>query len=285
MASHRRLPISARHAFALALDLAVRRDAVQSLLVPFLLHTPWVVAQALLTGPDEPGGMTARNLALNSGVLLGDFLVSLFVAAMLRFRARSVFNTTPGTPAAGALQCYRRALGRLPWLFVTELLRNAAVFAAGLFLVLPGVWVGFRLSMATEAAVLRDTTAFGAFRRSYRLAAGRLERWLEMIVISVVLVLTVLFTCVIGFFALPHTSWSTWATVALCVLPLVMSVIQYAWTFFYLRLEEIDVPLIVGSIPPASSRGGGEGAGAGASPAPRLKLVEGRAPSEPPASH
>jgi len=278
MASHRRLPISARHAFALALDLAVRRDAVQSLLVPFLLHTPWAVAQALLPVPDTPGGMTARNLALNSVALLGDFLVSLLVAAMLRFRARSVFNTATTTPPASALQCYRRALGRLPWLFVTELLRNAAVFAAGLFLVLPGVWVGFRLSMATEASVLRDTTAFGAFRRSYRLAAGRLERWLEMIVISVVLVLTVLFMCVIGFFTLPHTSWSTWATVALCVLPLVMSVTQYAWTFFYLRLEEIDVPLIVGSIPPASSRGGGEGVSAGASAAPRLKLVEGRAP-------
>jgi hypothetical protein len=285
MASHRRLPISARHAFALALDLAVRRDAVQSLLVPFLLHTPWVVAQALLPGPDEPGGMTARNLSLNSAVLLGDFLMSLLVAAMLRFRARSVFNTPPGTPAAGALQCYRRALGRLPWLFVTELLRNVAMFGAGLFLVLPGVWVGFRFSMATEAAVLRDTTAFGAFRRSYRLAAGRLERWLEMIVISVVVVLTVLFACVTGFFAMPHTSWSTWATVALCVLPLVMSVIQYAWTFFYLRMEEIDVPLVVGSIPPAGSRGGGEGAVAGTTPQPRLKLVEGRAPSEPPGRH
>ena len=104
----------------------------------------------------------------------------------------------------------------------------------------------------------------------------RLERWLEMIAISVVLVLGVLFTCVAGFFALPKTTWSTWATVALCALPLVMSVIQYAWTFFYLRLEEIDIPVVIGRIPPGA-RGPGEGAAASAA-APRLKLVEGRSP-------
>lgn len=282
MASHRRLPISARHAFALAIDLAVRRDAVQSLLVPSLLYLPWVVAQAMLPGPDEPGGLTAHNLFLNSVVLLGDFLVSLLVAAMLRFRARSVFNTAPGTRVAGAWECYARALRRLPWLFVTELLRNLAMFAAGVFLVLPGIWVGFRLSLATEAVVLRDTTAFGAFARSYHLTPARLERWLEMTAISVMLVLTILFTCVVGFFAMPASSWSEWATVALCTLPLVMAVIQYAWTFFYLRLEEIDLPLVVGSIPPAAGRTAGEtDTGASSSSTPRLKLVEGRSPPDP----
>src|SRR2546426_940809 len=144
MVPHRRLPISARHAFALAFDLAVRRDPVQSLLVP--------------------------------------------------------------------------------WLFVTELLRNIVMFGAGLFLVLPGVWVGFRLSLATEAAVLRDTSALGAFQRSFHLTAARLERWLEMIAISVVAVLAILFACVIGFFTFaksPWSTWSTWATVALLALPLV----------------------------------------------------------------
>ena len=48
MSPHRRPPISARHAFALAFDLAVRRDPVQSLLVPFLLRAPWILALAVL---------------------------------------------------------------------------------------------------------------------------------------------------------------------------------------------------------------------------------------------
>lgn len=275
MTSHRRLPISARHAFALAFELAVRRDPVQSLWVPLLLHAPWLALQAVLPGPDEPGGLTPRNLLLNSVVLAADFLVSLLVAAMLRFRARSVYNALPGGAPAPVLECYGRALGRLPWLFVTEVLRNVAIFGAGLFLVLPGVWVSFRLSLATEAAVLRDTTAFGAFERSFALTPARLERWLEMLVMSVVVGLAVLFTCAAGFLALPGTSWSTWVTVALFLLPLVMTLIQYAWTFFYLRLEEIDLPRVVAPVPAEGQRSISGGGSAGSPAMPRLRLVEG----------
>jgi hypothetical protein len=274
MSPHRRPPISARHAFALAFDLAVRRDPIQSLVVPLLLHAPWLAMQAVLPAPDEPGGLTARNLLLNSVVLVADFFVSLLVAGMLRFRARSVFEAAPNVEPASALACYGRSLARLPWLVVTEILRNLAMFGAGLFLVLPGVWVGFRLSMATEAVVLRDTTAFGAFGRSFELTAARLERWLEMIAMSVVVVLAVLFSCALCFFLLPGTSWSTWATVALFLLPLVMTLIQYAWTFFYLRLEQVDTPVIT------TGSGGGAGAGRGEGPGqaamPQLKVVEGR---------
>ena len=281
MPTHSRLPISARHAFALAFDLAVRRDAVQSLWVPLLLHTPWLAMQAVLPTPDEPEGATANNLLLHSTVLLGDFIVSLLVAGMLRFRARSVFSTPPDSEPADVLGCYARAVARLPWLFVTELLRNAAMFAAGLFLVVPGVWVGFRLSMATEAAVLCDTTAFGAFARSFQLTPGRLERWLEMVAISVAMVFTVLFTCALFFLALPATPWSTWATVALFLMPPVTTLIQYAWTFFYLRLEEADVPNVVGEIRPATAHSGAGGGDAGRETRPNLRVVEGTGADHP----
>jgi len=52
----------------------VSRDPAQSLVVPFFLHLPWVVAQAML--PDNGAGVTARTLFWNSVILLGDFLVS-----------------------------------------------------------------------------------------------------------------------------------------------------------------------------------------------------------------
>ena len=264
-----RQPISTRHAFALAFDLAVRRDPVQSLWVPLLLHTPWLAMQAMLPAPDEPEGMTARNLLLNSVVLVGDALVTLLIAGMLRFRAQSVFNTPAGAAPADVLTCYARSIRRLPWLFATELLRNAAMFGAGLFLVLPGVWVGFRLSLATEAVVLREHTSFAAFGRSFELTEGRLERWLEMIAMSVVLALSVLFALAALFFAFPQTSWSTWVTVGLFLLPLVMTVIQYAWTFFFLRLDELDVE--AADEPEDEAMGGGGGGGG----LPRLKIVHG----------
>ena len=280
MSPHRRIPISARHTFALAFDLAVRRDPVQSLWVPLLLHAPWVTMQALLPAPDEPGGMTERNLLLQSVVLLGEFLVTLLVAGMLRFRARSVYNTPAGVHPASAILCYGQALARLPWLLVTEVLRNLAMVAAGLFLVLPGVWVGFRLSLATEAAVLREGNAIDAFARSYQLTKARLERWLEMIVISVVITLGMLFTLAALFFALPNTSWSTWVTVGLFLFPLVMTVIQYAWTFLFLRLDEIEQSGEEDSDLEAEVVGaaGGNGAAGGSGP-PRLRVVEGRGPS------
>jgi len=142
---------------------------------------------------------------------------------------------------------------------------------AGLLLLIPGVWLGFRLSLATEAVVLRGTGLVGGFARSYQLTEGRLERWLEMTALSVVLVLCVLFSCALCFLVFPATSWSTWVSVALFVLPLVMSVIQYAWTFFYLRLEEIDLAKQAGSPGDGLGLTGTHGRSGAA---PRLKLVE-----------
>jgi len=275
MSIPRRPPTSARHAFALAFDLAVRRDRMQSLWVPLLFHTPWLVLQAVVPSPDEPGGSSARNLMLSSVILLGDFSVSLVVASMLRFRALSVHEAGAAGQPAGALECYARGFTRLPWLFATELLRNLALFGAGLFLLLPGLWVGFRFSLATEAVVLRRTGVLGAFGRSYRLTEARLEPWLEMSAFSVVMVLCVLFTCALGFLAFPATSWAQWVTVALFLMALVMSVIQYAWTFFYLRLEDQDESAEPGA---PDERGPGEGAQEAVRPAgapPRLTLVEG----------
>src|SRR5213594_3951083 len=89
--SHRQ-PISTRHAFALAFELAARRDPFHSLVVPVLLRAPWALSLALLpplSSVDEP----ASVLALGSLALVGDFITSLAIGAMLRFRARSVFNT------------------------------------------------------------------------------------------------------------------------------------------------------------------------------------------------
>jgi hypothetical protein len=157
MSPHRsvRLPISTRHAFALAFDLAVRRDIVHSLLVPLLLRAPWIIALAVLPAPaesDRPGTVTL----LTATALIGDFLMLVLVGAMLRFRARSVFNTRVEVHPAPIGDCYAQGLGRVPWLVVTEIVRNLAILFAACFFVFPGLVLGFRLSFATEAVVLHD---------------------------------------------------------------------------------------------------------------------------------
>jgi hypothetical protein len=241
MAPHRnlRLPISTRHAFALAFDLAVRRDALQSIVVPLLLHAPWLLAAASLPplgDADEP----TRVLLLTVVATLGDFAVQLTVGAMLRFRARSVFNTPPDVRPAPALECYGRGLRRVPWLFVTEVVRNLLIVFATFFFVIPAIFLGFRLSFATEAVVLSEPDMSRSFQRSFRFTEGRFERWLEMIVVSVLLGVGAIAVAVILCFVAGVRSIATLTAASQLLIAAVTPVIQYAWTFFYLRLVEID---------------------------------------------
>ena len=245
MAPHRRLPISARHAFALAFDLAVRRDPIQSLWVPLLLHAPWLAAGALLPVPSQPEEFTRGRVLLHALILLGETITWLTIGGMLRFRAKSVFNTPAGVHPAPIGECYARGFRRIGWLYLSEFVRYAIIFVGFLSLFFPGVWLAFRFSMVTEAVVLREPTTFRAFAYSFRITDGRLERWLEMIVGSVGLLMGVLFMGTLGFFLTPQFEWSTWDRWVylsfFLSLPM-LSIVQYAWTFFYLRLEEIDLP-------------------------------------------
>ena len=243
MSPHRsvRLPISTRHAFALAFDLAVRRDIVHSLLVPLLLRAPWIIALAVLPAPaesDRPGTVTL----LTATALIGDFLMLVLVGAMLRFRARSVFNTRVEVHPAPIGDCYAQGLGRVPWLVVTEIVRNLAILFATCFFVFPGIVLGFRLSFATEAVVLHDPNTSAAFRRSYHLTPGRFERWLEMIAVSVALILGLLFAVGTASLVFRDVSVAVWVATARLLVTAATPVIQYAWTFFYLRLVEVELP-------------------------------------------
>src|SRR5262244_687189 len=105
MSTPRRPPISARHAFALAFDLAVRRDALQSLVVPLLLRAPWIIALALIAAPTE-SSTPGRTLLLWSCAAVGNTLAGLTVDAMLRVRARSVFQMPLDVRPGPVLECY-----------------------------------------------------------------------------------------------------------------------------------------------------------------------------------
>lgn len=242
MSNHRvRLPISTRHAFALAFDLAVRRDALHSLLVPLLLRSPWILALAVLPRVDQtdrPGQVMLLTLA----ALFGDFLMLLIVSSMLRFRARSVFNTPLETRPAPVSECYALGVRRVPWLLATEILRNAVIVVSTFFFLLPALLLSFRLAFATESVVLHEPDTSRAFRRSFHLTEGRFERWLEMIVVSVVLIFAIILMVAILSVVLPAPPTNAWLSITLLLITAVTPVIQYAWTFFYLRLVEVESP-------------------------------------------
>jgi len=269
----RRLPISTRHAFALAFELAVRRDPLHSLAIPLLLRAPWILALVLLPRADS-GGVSAQVLGLTSLALIGDFVTLVLVGAMLRLRARSVFNTPPQMLPATAADCYARGMRRVPWLLVTEgvrnlvlaiaaslsvlpaafvsfhretaledLSRNLVLLGVAFLLALPSLFVTYRLGVATEAVVLNEHDLAGAFQASFRMMRGHLERWIELVLASGVLVLAP--ALVLAVLSLPIPALA--GTPGLLIFSLVVvgmgPVIQYAWTFFYLRLVEIDTEL------------------------------------------
>jgi hypothetical protein len=298
-----RLPVSTRHAIALAFDLAFRRDPLHSIVVPTLLRAPWVIVWAMNAPIDgaipTPGSLLAASLAL-----VGDFITLIVVGAMLRIRARSVFNTPPGTRPAPALECYARGLRRVGWLFLTESVRNGSLAIAATFsilptafvrlsweslssqlapqllllgaaamLSLPALFLGFRLAVATEAVVLDDHDLAGAFQHSFRLMRGRFERWLELIAASAVVVLALALVVAALTVAAPPLgeggSSFFWLLVVAFTPP-----IQYAWTFFYLRLIEVEPSASPGSPRP----GPGNGLAAAAPPAgsPATEAVRGK---------
>lgn len=238
---HLRLPISTRHAFALAFDLAARRDLFHSLLVPLLLRSPWILALAILP-PLNQTGHQGQVLLLWLAALLGDFIMLLMVSGMLRFRAQSVFNTPVDVPPAPVSESYARAIRRMPWLFVTEVARNLALVLATFCFFVPALLLGFRLAFATEAVVLHERDTSSAFRRSFKLTEGRFERWLEMIVVSVVFIFAI--TIFVAFLSVVITgvAMSVWLAVARLLITAFTPIVQYAWTFFYLRLVEVENP-------------------------------------------
>jgi hypothetical protein len=254
-----RLPISTRHAFALAFDLAARRDPIHSLMVPLALRLPWILAISLLP-PLSDTTHPVQVTLLTCAALMGDFVMMLIVGAMLRFRARSVFNTPADVHPAPIVDCYSLGLRRVPWLLVTEIARNLALFFAAFFFLLPAMFLGFRLAFATEAVVLDSPNTTEAFRRSFRLTEGRFERWFEMIVVSVVLVVSIIFLMALASLLFAGSGLNTWVAVSRILITAITPIIQYAWTFFYLRLTETDAepvievgPLYASPAPPAGA--------------------------------
>jgi hypothetical protein len=275
MPHRQRLPISARHAFALAFDLAARRDSMHSMVIPLALWAPWIFAPAIIERA-FPGLDRSQMLLVTAAGKLIDFVVFVLVTAMLRFRARSVFNTPGEAQPAPVLECYVQGLRRAPVLYVAEALRNLAFTISLGMLFVPFLYLGFKLSMVTEIVVLRGFGPLRATQHSFRLTEARFERWLEMVAISVFLVVPIWFLMAVCYFAVRHSSLNVWFALGTFLSAALMPVIQYAWTFFYLRLEEIDPADAAGNAGPGQPIGLPAPDWHERAAQPRLKLVERR---------
>ena len=82
--------------------------------------------------------------------------------------------------------------------------------------------------------------AVGAFQRSFKLTEGRFERWLEMVAVSVMLVFCGIFLGAVLSLVFPAPGLNAWVAVTQLLIAAMLPIIQYAWTFFYLRLVEVE---------------------------------------------
>jgi hypothetical protein len=270
MPHRQRVPVSVRHAFALAFDLGFRRDPLHSLVVPFLLRAPWAIVFGMLPRiPEDSRTVPAWMVLAGCVLLIGDFLTLQVVSAMLRFRARSVFNTAPDVRPMAAGQGYRLAFRRVPWLVTTEVTRtlslglaaslaafpayivlravekllqnlglNVMLLVSAVCLTLPVVLFGCRIAVATEAVVLDDHDLAGAFIRSMRLMTGRFERWFEMIVVSGMVVLVLTLLVAVMSLVSPAIAGDAGVGILWLLIVFINPLFLYAWAFFYLRLRE-----------------------------------------------
>ncbi len=218
--------------FRRAARLAVVGDPRQSLLLPFLLLIPWFVLESVLPDAAETP-MTLTLLLLRSGGTVGGLVTSLIVNAALRLRA---WEAAAGSSRA-PLDDYARALGRTPALLLTEIVRTVAVGAAAVFLFVPGIYLLYRLSVATEAVVLRESSMGAAFQASFLLTRRSFGPWMRMLLTTAVWWVFALIAASILYFVATQIGWIVSPSLIFApFFTLMFALAAYAWTFYYLEL-------------------------------------------------
>jgi hypothetical protein len=109
-----------------------------------------------------------------------------------------------------------------------------------LALIVPLVFVLYRLGVATEAVVLDERDLAAAFEASFRHMRRHFERWIELIAGAVALTLLPSLLIAVVWLFMPTVPWTTAVALLWLVIAAIWPIVQYAWTFFYLRLVEVD---------------------------------------------
>jgi hypothetical protein len=235
-------------AFRRALGLAFR-DPVQSWLVPLLLLLPWSMLESMIPDPREVE-LTMGMLGLFAVGALGGLVTTLIVSANLRVRMVAALSGT----RPRALESYARALERTPALLLTEVVRSVAVSAALLFFVIPGIVLGQRLSVATESVVLDEPSLAASFQSSFALTHKRFGSWLRMFLATALALGVVLLASSLAYTVLLLVGLDlSPSLVAAPFGALLLGVVQYAWTCYYVELGGKTDPRLLTHRAPAPS--------------------------------
>ncbi len=225
-------PVSVLRLYRRASVLALVRQPLHSWMVPFLLLLPFSILDAVLPEPHVIFRDARLFLIYAVGGLLG-LVMTLIISAMLRVRCVA---EAAGRRVHG-LDAYARGVERLGVLLVTEIVRTLAIGAAAVFLVIPGVVLSQRLSVATESVVLGEPSLASGFQQSFALTRRRFGSWVRMVLAALLALFVVFAGAVFAYAVLVLFGLELAASLAVAPFAAAcLAVVQYAWTYYYLEL-------------------------------------------------
>lgn len=170
-----------------------RKNAVDTMLeaIGWLQRNPILIAVFFVVGILQ--GLAEISLAFS---LIG-LLASVYVGAVAHlFAHEEAFGSISEFGSVSS-----RALGRLPWLVAIYVVYLLAVTVGLLLLVIPGIYLALRLSLALPACVIDDEGVVESFETSWTAAKGNLSKLFGISILAfLVLFGTGIVTVVLGFF-------------------------------------------------------------------------------------
>jgi hypothetical protein len=175
------------HALGDGLRAALVEDPVGLVLVPLVLHFPYMVIEALRARFRSGLDVELTHNALVGPVLslgLGFALAGLLLGQALVIH-RTAGRLTPG-PERSLGEEFEGVFARFPGFIVVFLLFWMAFLTGFVLFLLPGLVVLYLWGFAPQAAVLDPDGILGAFRRSRHVTLGQTGRWLWGAALAVV---------------------------------------------------------------------------------------------------
>lgn len=135
-------------------------SAIALVVVPLALLTTGI---ELLTGPALMQPAPEAAPVLNPAGALWAILSPIFTQAVLIPQLAAIQAGSP----RGLQDCLLIGITTLPVLLAVNLITSAAMFIGLLFLILPGIWIFVRLSLAPFIAVLESLSTREALKKSF----------------------------------------------------------------------------------------------------------------------
>lgn len=160
---------------------------VALVVVPATFIELWLTQQAIAGFDPSTAAIEGTSDAVNRflfvtlGVFAVEFLlIQPFLVAAI---ARAAADVYLGNPISIG-RTFRTALGLLPWILLVTILTSIATLLGLLLLVLPGIFIAVRLTVAPAALVVEGLRGTAPLGRSWQLTRGSFWRLLGLLIVS-----------------------------------------------------------------------------------------------------